>query len=154
MLTTTWNVMGWWYNMAKDVELRLDLGKAVKVSLPSVKAGMERATLWVEGTVKRSFKPGTGRIYIRGGKVHRASAPGEPPAVDTGRLRSSITHEVKIQGNEVSGLVGTNVEYAKYLELGTNKMAARPFLRPAVFNNKGEIIRQFQAGAKGADGGK
>jgi len=49
-------------------------------------------------------------------------------AVDTGRLRGSITHAVS--GNDV--YIGTNVEYAPYVELGTRKMAARPFLRNAI----------------------
>ena len=49
-------------------------------------------------------------------------------AVDTGRLRGSISHAVS--GNDV--YIGTNVEYAPYVELGTHKMAARPFLRNAI----------------------
>ena len=59
--------------------------------------------------------------------------------VDTGRLRSSITHEVDL----FSGKVGSNVEYAAYVELGTVKMAARPYLRPALEMNKAKILRLF-----------
>lgn len=51
--------------------------------------------------------------------------------VDTGRLRDSITHEV--HGDSTSA--GTNVEYAPYVELGTSKMAAKPYLKPALFDN-------------------
>ena len=50
-------------------------------------------------------------------------------AVDTGRLRSSITHAIVEEENAV--YIGTNVEYGKYVELGTVKMGARPFLKPA-----------------------
>jgi len=64
------------------------------------------------------------------------SAPGEPPAVDTGRLRASITHRVETEGEEIAGYVGTNVEYATDLEFGTSKMAERPFMIPAVERNK------------------
>lgn len=39
--------------------------------------------------------------------------------VDTGRLRASITPEVRIEGNEVIGVVGSNVEYAPFMEFGT-----------------------------------
>jgi len=88
------------------------------------------------------------RTYIRHGKEHKASAPGEPPAVDTGRLRSSITHAVETTDNEVIGYVGSNVEYAKWLELGTERVAERPFLRPALFNNQAEIAKKFIEGAK------
>lgn len=41
--------------------------------------------------------------------------------VRTGRLRSSITHEVR----DLTGVVGTNVYYAPYVEFGTVKMAPR-----------------------------
>ena len=40
---------------------------------------------------------------------------------------------------EITVYVGTNVEYAPYNELGTVKMDARPFLRPAFENNREEI---------------
>lgn len=38
--------------------------------------------------------------------------------VDTGRLRASITPSVKSSGNNVIGVVGSNVEYAPFMELG------------------------------------
>lgn len=53
--------------------------------------------------------------------------------VDTGRLRSSITHV--IDSGEAAVYIGTNVEYAPYQELGTSRRDAanggRGFLRPA-----------------------
>lgn len=47
---------------------------------------------------------------------------------DTGNLRNSITHQRYDENTEV---VGSNVEYAPYVELGTVRMKARPYLRPA-----------------------
>lgn len=49
--------------------------------------------------------------------------------VDTGNLRNSITHAV--ESSEDAVYVGTNVEYASYVEMGTRRTAAQPFLRPA-----------------------
>lgn len=49
--------------------------------------------------------------------------------VDTGNLRNSITHAV--ESGEDAVYVGTNVEYAPYVEMGTRRTAAQPFLRPA-----------------------
>ena len=49
--------------------------------------------------------------------------------VDTGNLRNSITHEV-VQSEKVV-YIGTNVEYAAYVELGTTGTKAKPYLKPA-----------------------
>lgn len=58
-------------------------------------------------------------------------------AVDTGRLRNSISHTVK--GD--TAYIGTNVFYAPYVEMGTSKMAAQPFLRPAVTRHQKEYMQ-------------
>ena len=60
--------------------------------------------------------------------------------VDTGRLRSSITHE--IEGTK--GYVGTNVEYARAVELGTSYQSPQPYLRPALHNNEKKILALFK----------
>ena len=59
--------------------------------------------------------------------------------VDTGNLRGSITHEVDTADDAV--YIGTNVEYAPYVELGTSRQRAQPFLRPAA-SEHGERYRQ------------
>ena len=51
--------------------------------------------------------------------------------VDTGRLLGSISTDIKQDGSGVTAEVGTNVEYANYIEYGTYKMGAKPFLNPA-----------------------
>ena len=59
--------------------------------------------------------------------LHRASAPGAPPAPDTGDLRRSTFMEES--GNRI--LVGVQMAYARFLEFGTEHMQPRPFMRPA-----------------------
>ena len=76
--------------------------------------------------------------------------------VDTGLLRDSITHAYNDEGDQVTLLVGTNVEYAPYVELGHKQQPGRyvpkigkrlkrswvpgkPFLRPAFENHRDEI---------------
>ena len=54
--------------------------------------------------------------------------------VDTGRLRNSINHK---QSGDTE-YIGTNVEYAAYVEMGTYKTRAQPYLRPAVEDHKNE----------------
>lgn len=52
--------------------------------------------------------------------------------VDTGRLRSSI---MATRGKDATGAfvdIGTNVQYAIFVEFGTRYQSAQPFLRPAL----------------------
>jgi len=39
--------------------------------------------------------------------------------------------------------IGTNVEYATWIEFGTSKRAAKPYLRPAFDTKKAEAVREF-----------
>jgi HK97 gp10 family phage protein len=62
--------------------------------------------------------------------------------VDTGRLRASIQHR---PGRDARGPfvdVGTNVNYAAYVEYGTRFHRPQPFLRPAV----AEAVAEYQSG--------
>lgn len=52
--------------------------------------------------------------------------------VDTGRLRNSISHT----STEDTAYVGTNVEYAVYVEMGTVNTKPQPYLRPAITEHK------------------
>jgi phage gpG-like protein len=79
-------------------------------------------------SIQRGPKTGITYEKIDPKRTHRASAPGEAPATDTGRLANSLRAD--IQG--VRATVFTNLEYAPFLEFGTRKMAARPFLFPAL----------------------
>ena len=65
--------------------------------------------------------------------------------VDTGRLRASITNEIReIARQVIEGRVGTNVDYARYLELGTSRMSAKPYLRPALRRNFKKVVLIIQ----------
>lgn len=57
---------------------------------------------------------------------------------DTGRLKNSITNQIDMQENAV--YIGTNVEYAPYVELGTRRQDPHPYLRPAA-SEHGEEYR-------------
>jgi HK97 gp10 family phage protein len=108
----------------------------------------------VEGDANRSITEGqkSGLLYKRRTVTHRASAPGEAPASDTGRLVNSIN------GTVVSGRTGEAevkagsgiVRYARMLEFGTVKMAARPFLFPALEKNKAWIRERLNRAVRKA----
>jgi len=60
----------------------------------------------------------------------------------TGRLASSITHEVKEKsrtGVEVAIGPDTKAFYGLFQEFGTSKMPAHPFLRPALDGSSGKV---------------
>ena len=124
-------------------------GEATK----AVKDAMTTATLVVENKAKKIMGTGASSFSVkrdtkskRGKRsFHRPSAPGFPPAIDTGVLRASISHKVVEKAGNVQGFVGsdtakiaakaeagTDVEYGFYLEVGTRNMEARPWLRPAL----------------------
>ena len=78
-------------------------------------------------------------------KTPAAVAQGGKAPVDTGALRASITS--KPAGMRCD--IGTNVEYAIYQEFGTYKMAAHPFLVPALKGNEQAIIELIAAAISG-----
>lgn len=90
--------------------------------------GTEAMRLYAIDSIEND--PKTGRIYIRDGHAHQASAPGESPASETGELVANIVTEYDY--SKLSGTVVAHVPYAAALEYGTEKMEPRPFLRPAL----------------------
>jgi len=123
--------------MGKDVTWH---GKKFTQQLTNAIMGrMKAVAVNVEAQVIKSIS--TGQPFRRtksGGMVGlRPSKPGNPPHALTGRLRQSITHEVFTRKKQVGFRVGTNVEYAKHLELSPEENPQggglnRPFLRPAM----------------------
>lgn len=91
----------------------------------------------VKDLVKRGI-----RVQNRAKEIARTpppSQPGQPPSVRTGRLRGSITFRVGIDALSPFVDVGSSVVYAAYVELGTSRMKARPYLRPALEAARGTI---------------
>ena len=97
---------------------------------------------------------GTGAGYFGGAKklgfFRTRSAPGEPPAVDTGTLRNSVQSKPQyIPGTGMTSIVLTGLvagvnkdaRIPRWLEYGTSRMKARPFIAPSL-----EVIRPSVAG--------
>jgi len=78
----------------------------------ALRAGLSQAAFFVEGQAK-------------------VKAP-----VDTGFLRSSIA-VLSVSSREA--VIGVGAEYGVYVEEGTGRMEAQPFMRPALENNRERI---------------
>jgi HK97 gp10 family phage protein len=68
---------------------------------------------------------GTLRNSIHTKTKHKSTSPGPV-------LRPNVTvSDMPEAGGKVVAVVGSGVEYAAYVELGTSRMAAQPYLGPA-----------------------
>ncbi len=112
-----------------------------------VASGIEKATLSLLRDSKLSVgkKGGLVRKTRTGRQVRQPSPPGKPPHRVTGTLVSSVGHEFEDGG--LVGIVGTGLKYAKWLEFGTRKMAARPWLRPAFDRMVPKAMKFFRTNA-------
>jgi HK97 gp10 family phage protein len=97
--------------------------------------------LQVDGDIKKAIQRGakSGRVYVRRGKSHQASAPGQAPATDTGSLVSSIKFK---QVTRLTAEVESRLAYAAFLEFGTQRMAARPAWVPAIEKARPDFARR------------
>lgn len=129
--------------------INIDFGKLEAMAVEKSERGVLAAALQGEAILKADLlsRPGTGRKY---GK-HVASAPGHPPAPDTGRLRNATAADqvVRHEADAVVGRVVANTEYAHWLEVGTERMAARPYLSKLRDEHADQLRAAFMAGAKG-----
>jgi HK97 gp10 family phage protein len=75
---------------------------------------------------------------------HTSSAPGQAPANWTGKLLNSI----KVQKTKGTAFVYITAKYAEFLEFGTSKMRARPFIIPAFIKTKKYIQDRLKRIAK------
>lgn len=79
------------------------------------------------------------------GKAHVPSAPGTPPNNDTGVLANNIE---TLQVEPLKVIVSSNARYAAAQEFGNSKLPERPYMRPAVAQERKavtEIIRRAVA---------
>lgn len=104
--------------------------------------------------------------------VERAAKQNAPKG--TGELRNSITSRIEGSGGNVVGVVFTSLEYAPYVEFGTGLFAEKggrkdvpwryqddkgewhttsgmhphPYMRPALDDNRTEVLRILKEGMK------
>ena len=96
----------------------------------------------IRGEAIKSIQTGpkSGRTYEKYNprRTHKSSAPGQAPASDTGNLVSQI--RVREENKDLVK-VESNALYSSFLEFGTSKMLARPFLFPATERSRPKIVQ-------------
>ena len=88
----------------------------------------------------------SGRVYRKYPFKSRytASAPGEPPARRSGNLRLHWNGRVWSSGTCIYLVLESGEKYAGYLEEGTRKMAARPFMDKIAEKAQPEVAAIFR----------
>jgi HK97 gp10 family phage protein len=124
-------------NIAAMREAAALVERTAKLSMPKKGAGRTKDGKWIEGGYYWRRKKGRR-------KKHYASRPNTPPARDIGDLLKTTHKEVVQRGDEVVGVVGSDLPYALPLETGTKNMEPRPFLRPALRNTSQEVEQIFK----------
>lgn len=144
-----------------SVTLRLEGTEALNRALrrldedarKEVKKAVDATGLSLRGKIVKKYQrgPATGEIYEKYNprRTHQASAPGEAPATDTGRLANSVVTASDIQ-EPLTVEVLTEVEYGPYLEFGTRTIAPRPNWVPSVQEETPKYIRRVEAAIRRA----
>ena len=124
-----------WHGPQVQAAIQAELGRRLARCAILV-CNRAKELLSTDGTAKGGGRDGKGRFKKSLRYNANPSAPGEPPHVQTGRLRGSVAWEV----DGLEARVGTNVPYGRWLELGTTKIAARPWLRRALSECRAQVL--------------
>lgn len=81
--------------------------------------------------------PKSGKVYRRRGRIHRASAPGESPAIDSRALVDSISQPRAQSPFRVVFEIGAR--HAELLEGTESRPGKRPFVRRAIAEVESEF---------------
>lgn len=137
-----------------DVTLKLEgmdqLAAALRAYGAEAKRHVDDAVnatgLELRGDIVKAYQrgPASGVTYEKYNprRTHTASAPGQAPATDTGRLASSVTFT---REGPMSATVGSTVVYAAMLEFGTSRIDPRPSWVPAVEAMRPKYIQRLEA---------
>jgi HK97 gp10 family phage protein len=87
------------------------------------------------------YPKGSGRV---GGRLRGSLTYATTRGQSNTRTPATPTDSVKRPYDRETVHIGTNVEYAPYVEYGTRRMKAQPYLRPAMDDNRDRILELYQ----------
>lgn len=120
-------------------------GITTRVKKEFASTRLTKAAIFVKNEIKRRVSR-AGTVGQGANKKIIHSLPGEYPRRQTGFFRMNINHLV--DRAKLKAYVGTPavVFYARFLEFGTRKMAARPWLYRTVLALRRQVINILKRG--------
>jgi phage gpG-like protein len=110
-------------------------GQAIENAVrDGVWTGLVRAGVVLQGSMQKT-------VGVLGHPRSRRSLPGEPPRVETNRLRKSIS-TVPSRSEKVVR-VGTNVPHGRYMEFGTKDILPRPWVERSKIDAHPKMVKAF-----------
>ena len=109
-----------------SIETKDNTQEVLSAMEKAIKNGLEAIGLTAEGYAKKNLYPGHG--------------------LDTGRLRNSISHAT----DKEAAYIGTNVEYAPYVELGARGRKGLHYLQQAATEHTSEYKKIMEESIKNA----
>lgn len=82
------------------------------------------------------------RTIVKNNGVELVQGAQDRSPVDTGALRRSI--RLSLENNNLKAVVKTNVPYAKFVEYGTIRQKAQPYMRPSLRVQKAEFVKAIK----------
>ena len=139
--------------MAKNIEYRDNTDEVLSALEAAIKRGNEAIGMTAERHAKKKCPVDTGRLRnsityaLAGEETHVKSYR----ANKGGKDRGTYTYEGTAEGEKGSGVyIGTNVEYAVFVENGARGRAAVHFLQDAAANHSDEYKRLMEDSMKNA----
>ena len=110
------------------ITLKINHGQSQKIAEALFPRVLRAAVYYHTKVLEALNKPNSG-VTVKGKRRYLSpSLPGEPPRKRTGWLQRNVLYEVNQKAGTVRVGVTQNAKYGLYLELGTRRMQARPWL--------------------------
>lgn len=135
--------------MAGNVRI-IDNSDQIKSALDqAIDKGLEMIGLKAEGYAKKKCPVDTG--LLRNSITHAQSGQSFSHSYSStdGKQSGTFSGAIGSDGDKAE-YIGTNVEYAAYVEMGTSRTAAQPYLKPAATEHMDEYERILKACVKEA----
>lgn len=142
-------------NISADIKISVDNTELIKhATREAVQVALEAVGLLAEGYAKRLCPVDTGLLrnsitHAVGGAsfshAYKADRPTKGGSMNGGYDSGTVG-----DSDDMTAYIGTNVEYAAYVEYGTSKTAAQPFIKPAVNDHQAQYKKIFETYLKNA----